>query len=284
MESGAHPTDSPREAGRVRAAQSPRARLDDRSVAALWQEYKENASPEARELLILQYAPLVKLAAGHMVDWPQQVDRTDLVSFGLFGLIDAIEKFDPGRGFKFETYAITRIKGAIIDELRSLDLVPRRVRADARAIAAVRVALEHELCRAPTHAEISTALGVRRDQFERARSEIAFANVTSLEKPVARSRGGQTSARLADTIADPADHFESLVIAQNLASAIATLPERDRLMLTLYYFEGLTLSEIGDLLLITESRVSQIHTNVLATLRRHLARCQEEDDRDAASA
>jgi RNA polymerase sigma factor (sigma-70 family) len=167
-------------------------------VARLWDDFKQRQGIDARERLILHYSPLVKFVAGRVGSGlPQNLEQADLVSYGIFGLIDAIEKFDPARGFKFETYAIARIKGAIIDELRSIDWVPRSVRAKARAIE---------------------------------RAEV--------------------------------DEMKHL-----LADAINRVPDRERLVLTLYYYEGLTLSEIGDVLGVTESRVCQIHTKAILQLR-----------------
>jgi RNA polymerase sigma factor for flagellar operon FliA len=272
MRSGAPRSEQPVDTSGVRSRPTRAAGpADPPPVAELWDEYKTHGALEARERLILHYAPLAKVVADHMTVWPPQVDRADLASFGLFGLIDAIEKFDPGRGFKFETYAISRIKGAILDELRSLDWVPRRVRQGARAIGDVRTELESTLCRSPSHAEIAAAIGIRPDQLDRARSASALARTVSLDDPTAADGPRGTGAiPVAEMIPDPADHFESLISVESMASAIAKVPDRGRLVLTLYYFEGLTLAEIGAVLGVTESRVCQIHTKALAELRRRV--------------
>jgi len=251
----------------------------DSVVAALWHEYKSDATSESREQLILHYAPLLRLAADHVASSSRNVDRADLASFGLFGLIDAIEKFDPGRGFKFETYAMTRIKGAIIDELRSIDWVPRRVRADARAIGRVTSLLERELRRSPSNAEIAAELGLHEDQLERALFRIATARVLSLDETVTDDTNYRTPLQLSDTIADPAaDLFERIEITESLADAVGALVERDRLVITLYYYESLTLAEIGAVLGVTESRVCQIHTQAIVKLRRLIAKADQERD------
>jgi RNA polymerase sigma factor for flagellar operon FliA len=247
------------------------------TIAELWQEYKEGNTRDARERLILHYSPLVKFVAGRVAaGLPQNIDQSDLVSYGIFGLIDAIDKFDPGRGFKFETYAISRIKGAIIDELRSIDWVPRRVRADARAIEGVRSRLESELCHSPSHAEIAAELGLRPAQLEQARAQIAVSRVLTLDELITAGRDDGTSTTVGETIADPADPFENMETNQSLAHAINTLPERDRLVVTLYYYEQLRLADIGAVLGITESRVCQIHAKAMVELRRQLAKSERE--------
>jgi RNA polymerase sigma factor FliA len=239
----------------------------------LWRDYKADRAPDAREGLILHYARLVKFAADRVAAGvPQHVDRADLVSYGLFGLIDAIDKFDLGRGIKFETYAISRIKGAILDELRSIDWVPRSVRAHARAIDRVHGLLEGELRRSPSRAEVAAELGVLPSQLDQARSRVAAASVLALDEPIGLDGGDGGTATLGDTIADPVDAFESWEISDSVSRAIGTLPDRDRLVLTLYYYEQLTLADIGAVLGVTESRVCQMHTSAIVKLRRAIAR------------
>ena len=257
---------------------------DDGTIAIndLWAEYKSGAAPGVRERLILHYSPLVKFVAGRVAaGMPQNIEQTDLVSYGIFGLIDAIDKFDPGRGFKFETYAISRIKGAIIDELRSIDWVPRSVRAKARAIERAFSKLENELRRSPEDSEVAAELDMTEAELAHTLSQISFTGLVALDELLAASSSDRTgSATVGDTIADrqhdPVEAFETDEMKHLLADAINRMPDRERLVLTLYYYEGLTLAEIGDILGVTESRVCQIHTKAILQLRGRLS----EPDRD----
>jgi len=243
-------------------------------VARLWDEYKRRGTTQARERLILHYSPLVKFVAGRVGSGlPQSVEQGDLVSYGMFGLIDAIEKFDPSRGFKFETYAIARIKGAIIDELRSIDWVPRSVRAKARAIERAYSTLESELRRTPDDGELAEELGISEGELTDWLSRISFVGLVALEEilPGGDLPGASTVGDLiVDPAHDPVASFEVDEMKHLLADAINRAPERERLVLTLYYYEGLTLSEIGGVLGVTESRVCQIHTKAILQLRARL--------------
>jgi RNA polymerase sigma factor for flagellar operon FliA len=239
----------------------------------LWRRYKEDGDAGARERLVVAYSPMVKFVAGRLgAGLPSHVDDADLISYGLMGLIGAIERFEPERGIKFETFAMTRIRGAIIDELRSLDWVPRSVRSRAREIEAAQAKLEHELQRAPTEAELAARLGVSEDDLQGSLLEIANSSVYALDElwTVSDSSGDQVS--LLDTISDPRaeDPQESLAsteIKDRLTDAISSLPEREQLVVALYYYENLTLREIGEVLGVTESRVSQLHTKAVMRLR-----------------
>ena len=245
---------------------------DDRLAEDLWGDYETSACPDVRERLILHYSPLVKLVAGRVAaGMPQNIEQSDLASYGIFGLIDAIDKFDPGRGFKFETYAISRIKGAIIDELRSIDWVPRSVRAKARAVERAFSKLENELCRSPEDLEVATELDMTEGELAHTLSQISFTGLVALD---ASSTDRTGSATIGDTIADrrhdPVEAFETDEMKHLLADAINRMSDRQRLVVTLYYYQGLTLAEIGEILGVTESRVCQIHTKVLARLRQYL--------------
>jgi RNA polymerase sigma factor for flagellar operon FliA len=245
-------------------------------VAQLWREYKADGSPEIRERLILHYSPLVKFVAGRVAaGLPQSIEQSDLVSYGIFGLIDAIDKFDPSRGFKFETYAISRIKGAIIDELRSIDWVPRSVRAKARAVERAYSKLENELRRSPEDKEVAAELGMTEAELDAVLSQVSFTGLVALDELL--SAGGSDrsgTSTVMDTIADrahdPVEAFEVDEMKHLLADAINRMPDRERLVLTLYYYEGLTLAEIGGVLGVTESRVCQIHTKAILQLRGRL--------------
>jgi RNA polymerase sigma factor for flagellar operon FliA len=256
---------------------SPDARAD---VEGLWASYKDAAHKETRDQLILHYSPLVKYVAGRVaVGLPQNVEQSDLVSYGIFGLIDAIDKFDPGRGFKFETYAIARIKGAILDELRSIDWVPRSVRAKARAIEKAYGKLESQLHRTPTDKELGVELEMSDDQLQTTLNQISFIGLVALDEMLAGGDRGD-SMTLGDTVADagegPVGAYEVEEMRHILAEAINRMPEREKVVLTLYYYEGLTLAEIGSVLGVTESRVCQIHTKAVLQLRSRMAASERE--------
>ncbi len=247
-------------------------------VDGLWGDYKANGTTEARERLIIHYSPLVKFVAGRVAaGLPQNVEQTDLVSYGIFGLIDAIDKFEPERGFKFETYAIARIKGAIIDELRSIDWVPRSVRAKARAVERAYSELENELRRNPNDAEVAAKLGLSEDELGQTLSQISFTGLVALDELIGGGGNGERSgsSTLGETISDrqhdPVEAFEVDEMKHLLADLINRMPDRERLVLTLYYYEALTLAEIGQVLGVTESRVCQIHTKAILQLRARLA-------------
>jgi len=250
-------------------------------MQALWQEYRKSRDQHVRDRLILTYAPLVKFVAGRVgASLPSHVDEQDLVSYGLLGLIGAIERFDPGREIKFETFAMARIRGAIIDELRSLDWVPRSVRTRARQIERAITTLERELLRAPTDEEIAKKLGVSGDELEESLHEISRSSVAALDELWSPSGSGDQIS-LIDTIEDetgldPEISLEQTEIKEALAEAISILPEREKLVVTLYYYEELTLREIGEVLGVTESRVSQLHTKAILRLKAHLAGVQRE--------
>ncbi len=239
----------------------------------LWRRYKGDGDAAARERLVVAYSPMVKFVAGRLgAGLPSHVDDADLISYGLMGLIGAIERFDLERGIKFETFAMTRIRGAIIDELRSLDWVPRSVRSRAREIETAQSKLEHELQRAPTEAELAAKLGVSEEELQTSLLEIANSSVYALDElwTISDSSGDQVS--LLDTISDPGaeDPQESLdtsEVKDRLTEAVASLPEREQLVVALYYYESLTLREIGEVLGVTESRVSQLHTKAVMRLK-----------------
>jgi RNA polymerase sigma factor for flagellar operon FliA len=242
-------------------------------VRDLWRRYKADGDDRARERLVLAYSPLVKYVAGRIAaSLPPHVDEADLISYGLVGLISAIERFDPAREIKFETYAITRIKGAIIDELRAMDWVPRSVRTRAREIERANARLENRLQRAPTDQELAAELEISSSELQENLLTISHSSLAALDElwNVSDSSGDQVS--LLDTLEDPGapDPARALDLGDlkdRMAEAIARLPEREKLVIGLYYYENLTLREIGEVLGVTESRVSQLHTKAVLRLR-----------------
>jgi len=244
----------------------------DDELGRSWHAFKADADVRAREKLILHYAPLVKYVASRVATGlPASVDQADLVSYGMFGLIDALQKFEPGRGNKFETYAIPRIRGAIIDELRAMDWVPRSVRFKQREIEKALTGLESMLKRQPTEAELAERLGMSLSELHEVITQISFVSVLALDETVSvgADRGEQVSLidTLADKAFDPGSGVESQETRGLLAAAINALSEREKIVVTLYYFEGLTLAEIGEILGVTESRICQIHTKAVGVLR-----------------
>ena len=253
------------------------ARADE--TQTLWLEYRRTGDQRLRDRLVLTYAPLVKYVAGRLGSGlPAHVDEGDLVSYGLLGLMGAIDRYDPSRDVKFETYAIARIKGQIIDELRAMDWVPRSVRSRARDIERAIAELEAKLGRAPTDEEISGKLGITVEELEESLGEIARSSIAALDElwTVSGSGGGGDQVALIDTIEDesapdPENTFSRTEQKEAIADAIARLPEREKLVVTLYYYEELTLREIGEVLGVTESRVSQLHTKAILRLKAHLS-------------
>ena len=252
---------------------------DTEAISRIWEDYKESNSPASRDRLIVHYSPLVKYVAGRVASGlPQSIDQGDLVSYGIFGLIDAIDKFDTSRGVKFETYAITRIKGAIIDELRSIDWVPRSVRTKARRVEQAYASLEHRLLRTPTDVEVAAEMGISKDELQQIFTQISFVGLVALDEVLGGSEG--QSQTLGETLPDkgegPVGAFEGQEMKQILAAAINRLGDREKMVLTLYYYEGLTLAEIGKVLGVTESRVCQIHTKAVLQLRSRMQDSERE--------
>ena len=243
----------------------------------LWLEYRRTGDQAIRDRLILTYAPLVKYVAGRLGSGlPAHVDDGDLVSYGLLGLMGAIERYEPDRDVKFETYAIARIKGAIIDELRAMDWVPRSVRSRAREIERAIAELEAKLGTAPTDEQIAAKVGITVEELEESLAEIARSSIAALDELWTVSGGDGDQIALIDTIEDadapdPQRSLSQTEMREAIADAIARLPEREKLVVTLYYYEELTLREIGEVLGVTESRVSQLHTKAILRLKARLS-------------
>ena len=262
---------------RVPESDEDRERAEaEQALDRLWRDYKATGDQGLRDRLILHYSPLVKYVAGRVgVGLPANIDHADLVSYGIFGLIDAIDKFDIDRSIKFETYAISRIRGAIIDELRSIDWIPRSVRYKAREVERAYAALEADLHRTPTEPEVAERMGISLDELHAIFGQVSFVNLVALDEllTVGGERGDKVS--LVDTLEDPKAEdpvasFESQETKYLLAGAVNMLPEREKIVVTLYYYEGLTLAEIGQVLGVTESRICQMHTKAVIQLRAKL--------------
>ena len=253
----------------------------DAKVRVIWQQFKETGETDLREQLILHYSPLVKYVAGRVgTGLPPNIEQADLVSYGIFGLIDAIEKFELERAVKFETYAIARIKGAIIDELRSIDWIPRSVRSKARDVEKAYATLEARLHRTPTEPEVAEELGIGMNDLHQIFNQVSFVNVVALDELLNSSGERGDKVSLVDTLEDtkaedPVLAFEGEETKVLLARAINDLGEREKIVVTLYYYEGLTLAEIGQVLGVTESRICQMHTKAVLQLRGKLAEQQD---------
>jgi RNA polymerase sigma factor for flagellar operon FliA len=236
----------------------------DNSVDLLWRRFKDSGDKDARDRLVLQYSPLVKYVAGRVRSGlPSSVDQADLVSDGVIGLMDAIDKFDPGRGLQFQTYAVSRIRGAIVDGLRASDWVPRSVREKIRDIDAAQVRLEKELGRPPRDPEVAAELGISVAELRKVYSQTAHTSVVSFETSVDDEDTPRAAADLPGADDD---------IPPGFLAAVRELPERDQIVVALYYWERLTLAEIGQVLGVTESRISQLHSRATMSLRRKLLR------------
>ena len=255
------------------ASRGPKRPHKPDPVTAAWTRYKKDAPPADRDLLILNYSPLVKYVAGRVAaGLPSNIEQADLISYGIFGLIDAIDKYELERGIKFETYAISRIRGAIIDELRAIDWVPRSVRFKAREVEKAYTSLENKLKRPPSDPEVAQELGVSLDDLNHTYTQLSSVSLIALDElmSVDGERGDKLS--LVETLEDtkavgPVEAFESEEMKEILARAVNRLPEREKWVVTLYYYEAMTLAEIGRVLGVTESRVCQMHTKAVLAMR-----------------
>lgn len=248
---------------------------EEKTEEELWFAYRQNRDPKIRETFIKQYAPLVKYVAGKVaVGMPHNVEFDDLVGFGVFGLLDAIDKFDPDKSVKFKTYAVTRIRGAIFDELRSIDWVPRSVRQKTREVEEAIGSLEAQLGRTATDQEIARSLGMGEGEFLKTMMKISGTSVLSLND-VWFSGDENDKVSIGDSIESPSSLNPDVIVEKEeirrvIISAISELPEKEKKILVLYYYEDLTLKEIGQVLEVTESRVSQLHTKAILRLRAKL--------------
>lgn len=245
-------------------------------ILALWKDYKKNPGhPQLREKLILSYLHLVRYVVSRLpVTLPISIATEDLISYGTMGLMEAVERFDPERGLKFETYAVTRIRGAIIDQLRFQDWIPRGVRKRSRDLTEAMHRLEEQLGRSPTDDELAQELGVTKTKLQAMLSE-SNNLMLSLDDTYGNDTSG-SKMTLLDTVEDsnspdPQGEYEANELRNRLAAAIASLPEREKLLIALYYHENMTLKEIGEVICVSESRVCQLHAQAILRLRSKLS-------------
>jgi RNA polymerase sigma factor for flagellar operon FliA len=249
--------------------------LEEKTEEELWELYRKTQDPQIRDMFVKQYAPLVKYVAGKVaVGMPHNVDFDDLVGFGVFGLIDAINKYDPDKHVKFKTYAVTRIRGAIFDELRSIDWVPRSVRQKSREIEDTVHRLEASLGRSATDKEIAAELGMSESDFQKTMMKISGTSILSLNDVWYTSEENDRIS-IVDSIESPQSLNPDTIVEKEevkrvIVQAINELPEKEKKVLVLYYYEDLTLKEIGKVLEVTESRISQLHTKAIMRLRSKL--------------
>lgn len=235
-------------------------------IANLWREYHKKRTQEIREAIVQQYLSLVKIVAGRIaIGLPQHVDKDDLISNGFFGLLDAIERFDIERGIKFETYAVTRIRGAILDALRSQDWIPTALRQKAKQYEQIISKLENELGRSATDDELAQAMNLTQEQLQSLQMQLNTTTLISLDEYAGADL-------LSSHTPNPSQAIEEQEVKQILAQAIDRLPEKERLVVSLYYHEELTLKEISILLELSEARISQLHTKAIYRLRGSFSR------------
>lgn len=244
-------------------------------LARLWRDLKgRRRAPraQAREELIIHFAPMVTQVASRMIGrLPDTVELGDLVSYGMFGLIDAVERFEPERGFKFETYAATRVRGAIIDELRAADWVPRSVRSKARTVEQATRLLEQELMRPVTDEDVARHLEWQTIEVRTVRAQVALSHIAALDSITgADAETSQIETVMSLSVPGAGSSVEATERRELLADAVQQVRDRDQEVLRLYYYENLTLAQIGQILGVTESRVSQIHSGAVKKLRENL--------------
>lgn len=245
----------------------------DKKLLDLWKQYSQNKEPEIRDRLITEYSYLVKYIAGRLnIYFGSNVEYDDMVGYGVFGLIDAIDKFDLEKGVKFETYASLRIRGSIIDSIREMDWVPRSLRQKSKELEKVYAELENELGHSASDKEVANRLGITLDEFYKLLNEVNLSSVISLEEYFEQNHDVGVEPKNASKEESPEAHIETTELKKILSDAIDKLPEKEKTVITLYYFEELTLKEISAIMKVSESRISQLHTKALLRMRGKLER------------
>lgn len=247
--------------------------MDEKGKQKLWADYVKNPSSEIREKIILEYAPLVKLVAGRLSMYlGYNVEYDDLVSYGIFGLIDAIDKFDATKDVKFETYASLRIRGSILDQIRKMDWIPRTVRQRQKQVAAAISEIEASTGKTATDEEVALALGISDEEYASWQSQMKVTNVVSLDDFVEQGSDVADNRGLSSQIDRPEEHVEKEELKKVLAEALELLTEKEKKVVVLYYYEELTLKEISNVLEVSESRVSQLHTKALGKMKNKMGK------------
>ena len=245
--------------------------MDENSKEKLWDLYAKNKNPELREKIIIEYAPLVKLVAGRLSMYlGYNVEYEDLVSYGIFGLIDAIDKYDFNKNVKFETYASLRIRGAILDQIRKMDWIPRSVRQKQKKIESAMSKLETEYGRAATDEEIARELDISTEELDTWNGQAKVSNIVSLEDFIEQGSEIKMDASHTSQFEQPERVVEKAELARMLEKALDTLTEKEKSVVLFYYYEDLSLKEISRVLEVSESRVSQLHTKAIQKMKKHL--------------
>lgn len=241
--------------------------MNDEGKQKLWDEYSKKHTPELREKIIIEYAGLVKIVAGRLsIYLGYNVEYDDLVGYGTFGLIDAIDKYDLAKGVKFETYASLRIRGSILDQIRKMDWIPRTLRQKQKRIDAAYQKLENESGRTVSEEEIAVELDISVDELESWQSQTKLSNLISLDEYMEQGEGKMESISSGE-YDQPEKVVEKEELKKVLIEAMQHLTEKEKKVIVLYYYEDLTLKEISMVLEVSESRISQLHTKALQKMR-----------------
>lgn len=245
--------------------------MDEKERKALWEEYSKTRSGKVRENLIIEYAGLVKIVAGRMGMYlGYTVEYDDLVGYGIFGLIDAIDKYELTKGVKFETYASLRIRGAILDQIRKMDWIPRTIRQKQKKLETAMQELEKRLGRAANNEELAEELEISVSELEELVNQTTLTNLVSLDEYLEQGSEVRVEAGNQPRFEQPEQVIERQELKKMLAEAIDTLTEKEQRVIAFYYFEELTLKEISKILEVSESRVSQLHTKALKKMKERL--------------
>ncbi len=248
--------------------------MDEAARKRLWVDYARTKSPDIREKIILEYAPLVKVVAGRLGMYlGNNVEFDDLVGYGIFGLIDAIDKYDSMKDVKFETYASLRIRGSILDQIRKMDWIPRTIRQKQKQIEAVMRQVEQDTGRQATDEEIALGLGISEEEYTQWQSQMKITGVVSLNEYI--EQGSDISndrVRVSSHFEQPEKVMEKHELKEMLMQALELLTEKEKKVILLYYYEELTLKEISNILDVSESRVSQLHTKALSKMKTKLGK------------
>lgn len=242
--------------------------MNDAARKKLWEDYARVKTPDLREKLILEYAPLVKVVAGRLSMYlGYNVEYEDLVSYGVFGLIDAIDKFDMGKEVKFETYASLRIRGAILDQIRKMDWIPRTIRQRQKQIDTAMKELEQRNGRPATDAELAAYMGISEDEFLDWQNQVKADNIISLNEYVEQGNDISSEKSVSSGFETPESVVEKGELKQMLEESLELLTDKEKKVILLYYYEELTLKEISRVLEVSESRISQLHTKALQKMK-----------------